>query len=93
MKHLLIHVVIGFLFCAPSLLIASPSIDAMLVKPLHEREEIAERFWQQREFRRAKKQYLIMARLGSKHAQNRLAIMSMNGWGMKKDPVCMTRRM
>lgn len=66
---------------------ASPSIDAIMVMPLQERQKLADDWFSEREFRRAKKQYAILARLGSKHAQNRLAMMNMNGWGMKKDPV------
>ena len=87
MKHCLIQIILVALLGISQGLMASPSIDALLVMPLHEREQIAERFWQKGEYRRAKKQYQIMARLGSKLAQNRLAWMYMNGKGFKKDVV------
>jgi hypothetical protein len=87
MRRFLIHMLSACLLCVAAPTIASPSIDAILVMPLHERQKLADDWFSEKEFRRAKKQYGILARLGSKHAQNRLAMMNMNGWGMKKDPV------
>jgi hypothetical protein len=74
-------------FTVPNVSWPGPSLDAMLVMPLQERQALADELYQQEKYRKAKKQYRILARLGSKHAQNRLATMNIDGLGMRRDVV------
>ena len=65
---------------------AASSIDNVLAMPVQEREAIADAAFANKRYRKAKKEYKILARLGSKRAQLRLSEMRLNGWGMRRDP-------
>ena len=81
-----VSIVVAAALLKPGVLPAS-SIDNVLAMPVTERTALADDFYDDGNWRKARKEYKILARLGSKHAQQRLSEMTLEGNGFSKDPV------
>ena len=71
---------------ASQVLLAS-SIDQAIAKPLSERVEDADRWYDEGEYRKARKEYELLARLGSKYGQYKLSLMHLQGQSYRKNTI------
>jgi hypothetical protein len=73
------------LLTVPSLM--ASSIDQAIRKPLSERIESADEWYDTGNYRKARKEYELLARLGSKYGQYKLSVMHILGQSYDQDPV------
>lgn len=84
MRHLVRSSVL-LLALAVAPMVPASSVDNVLAMPVQEREAMADAAFAEKRYRKARKEYKILARLGSKRAQLKLSEMRANGLGVKRD--------